>query len=127
MRSASRSRRTSPAIANIGHVQEVRLKPSENGYELDVACRLSTGNEVKPTQILSEAYLDLLALLILLGVTRACVARGQTRFLVLDDVWQSIDSIHRQAILQNVLSKRFHDCKLMVTVHDRLWARVIED
>ena len=115
------------AIAKITHVQEVRLQPSENGYELDVACRLSTGSEVQPTQILSEAYLDLLALLILLGVTRACVARGQTRFLVLDDVWQSIDSIHRQAILQYVLSERFHDWQLVVTVHDRLWARVIED
>jgi hypothetical protein len=115
------------AIAKIGHVQEVRLRPSENGYELDVTCRLSTGDEVQPTQILSEAYLDLLALLILLGVTRACVARGQARFLVLDDVWQSIDSIHRQAILQYVLSERFHDWQLVITVHDRLWARIIEE
>lgn len=115
------------AIANIGHMKEVRLHPSQNGYELDVTCRLSTGDDVQPTQILSEAYLDLLALLILLGVTRACAARGQARFLVLDDVWQSIDSIHRQAVLQYVLSESFHDWQLVITVHDRLWARIIEE
>lgn len=115
------------AITKIRHVEAVYLQPSDNGYELDVTCRLSSGNEVQPTQILSEASLDLLALLILLGVTRACAERGQTRFLVLDDVWQSIDSIYREAILQYVFSERFNDWQLLVTVHDRLWARIIEE
>jgi energy-coupling factor transporter ATP-binding protein EcfA2 len=115
------------AIANIPHVQAVRLQPSGNGYELDVTCLLSSGREVQPTQILSEGSLDLLALLILLGVTRACAALGQTRFLVLDDVWQSVDVIHRESILQYVFSERFRDWQLVISVHDRLWARLIED
>ena len=115
------------AIANVRHVAEVRVQPSANGYELEVVCRLISGDEVQPTQILSEGSLDLLALLILLGVTRACAARGQNRFLVLDDVWQSIDTVHREAILQYVLSDGFSNWQLMITVHDRLWARLIEE
>ena len=115
------------ALSNIPHVQKVTLQSSSNGYELDVSCRLPSGEEVQPTQILSEANLDLLALLILLGVSKACAKRGQTRFLVLDDVWQSIDGIHREAILQYILADKFHYWQLMITVHDRLWARLIED
>jgi hypothetical protein len=45
---------------------------------------------------------------------------------VLDDVWQSIDDIYRNAILQYVFSRRFRKWQLLILVHDRLWARLID-
>jgi energy-coupling factor transporter ATP-binding protein EcfA2 len=115
------------AIAKLPHVQNIWIKPTNSGYDLDVICELSTGNIVEPTQILSEGALDLLALLILLGVSRACSERGQHRFLVLDDIWQSIDSNHRSDILDYIFSHRFSGWQLLITTHDRLWARLIEE
>ncbi len=115
------------AITNVAHVPAVRFDSSASGYELNVVCVLGSGEEVQPPQILSEASLDILALLILLGVARACASRGQTCFLVFDDVWQSVDSIYREAILQYVFARGFRDWQLLITVHDRLWARLIEE
>ena len=115
------------SMADLSHVKEISLRPSTDKHVLEITCSLSTGNEVDPTQVLSEGALDLLALLILLGVASACARRGQVRFLVLDDVWQSVDAVHREAILNYLFASRFKDWQLLITVHDRLWARLIED
>ena len=114
------------SMADLDHVQEVFIRVRDSGHLLDIGCMLSSGTEVEPSQVLSEGALDLLAILILLGVARACAKRGQARFLVLDDVWQSVDTIHREAILDYLFSARFKDWQLLITVHDRLWARLME-
>jgi ABC-type Mn2+/Zn2+ transport system ATPase subunit len=114
-------------MANLSHIKAISIRSSPTNHALEINCSLSTGKEVDPTQVLSEGALDLLALLILLGVARACARRGQARFLVLDDVWQSVDAVHRDAILNYLFVSRFKDWQLLITVHDRLWARLIED
>lgn len=115
------------SMADLSHIKAISIHSSPDKNALEISCSLSTGKEVDPTQVLSEGALDLLALLILLGVANACARRGQTRFLVLDDVWQSVDAIHREAILNHLFVSRFKDWQLLITVHDRLWARLIED
>lgn len=114
-------------MANLSHIKAISIHPSPDKHALEISCSLPSGKEVDPTQVLREGALDLLALLILLGVANACARRGQARFLVLDDVWQSVDAVHREAILNHLFVSRFKDWQLLITVHDRLWARLIED
>ncbi|NJK95929.1 MAG: AAA family ATPase [Bacteroidales bacterium] len=75
-----------------------------------------------PNQILSEANLDLLALMFFLAFIQESAERGQSKFLILDDVLQSIDSTIRVSFL-NFLLKNFSDWQYLITVHDRLWHR----
>jgi hypothetical protein len=114
------------SMADLDHVREIFIRVRDSGHLLDIGCVLSSGTEAEPSQVLSEGALDLLAILMLLGVSRACAQRGQARFLVLDDVWQSVDTIHREAILDYLFSGRFKGWQLLITVNDRLWARLIE-
>ncbi|MCS7478184.1 ATP-binding protein [Umezawaea endophytica] len=115
------------AIAGLKHIAAVSLFAARSGYELVVKCQLTSGRSVEPAQVLSEGALDLLAMLILLNVSHACAERGQVRVLALDDVWQSVDSVHRDAILDYLFSARFANWQFLITVHDRLWARLIEN
>ena len=115
------------SMAQLDHINGISIKSRGAGYALDIGCLLPSGLVVDPTQILSEGALDLLALLILLGVARACARRGQISFLVLDDVWQSVDTVHRGSILDYLFSGDFNNWQLLITVHDRLWARLIEN
>jgi AAA domain len=115
------------SMARLDHVKAVSIRSHSGTYLLDIECTLSSGSRVEPSQVLSEGALDLLAILILLGVARACARRGQEQFLVLDDVWQSVDAVHRQEILDYLFSDRFKQWQFLITVHDRLWARLIEN
>jgi hypothetical protein len=115
------------SIAGLDHVRSVSITSEPESYSLSIVCELASGVKVEPSQVLSEGALDLLALLTLLGVARACAERGQERFLVLDDVWQSVDAVHRGEILDYLFSIKFNKWQLLVTVHDRLWARLIEN
>jgi AAA domain len=95
-------------------------------FELDdrsgmaVTAHLANGLVQDPVQTLSEAHLDLLALLILLEVHIQCAALGQEKILVLDDVFQSVDRSLRLRTLDH-LAGRLQDWQLLITVHDRLW------
>jgi AAA domain len=115
------------SMTDLKHVKEISIRSSSDDNALEFKCTLSTGDEVDPTQVLSEGALDLLALLMLLGVAGACARRGQSRFLVLDDVWQSVDAVHRDTILNYLFASRFKGWQFLITVHDRLWARLIEN
>jgi recombinational DNA repair ATPase RecF len=114
------------SMANLPHIATVSLSVSGPDQSLQIECVLTSGAQVEPTQVLSEGALDLLAILLLLGVARACAERGQSRFLVLDDIWQSVDAVHRMATLDYLFSGRFEAWQLFVTAHDRLWAKLIE-
>lgn len=114
-------------IADLPHVRAVQIISHHSGYELQISCVLSNGRRVAPEHVLSEGSLDLLALLILLAVARVCASRGQKRFLILDDVWQSVDSIHRDAFLSYLFTGDLRKWQFLITVHDRLWARLIEN
>lgn len=113
-------------LAHLDHVKNISLEVDGHDGSLNLKCVLSSGTQAEPTQVLSEGALDLLAILLLLGVAQACAERGQSRFLVLDDVWQSVDTVHRTATLDYLFSRKFRSWQLLVTAHDRLWARLIE-
>ncbi|TCB87733.1 hypothetical protein E0H26_28820 [Micromonospora zingiberis] len=114
-------------IAGLPHVLGIVIAVGDEEGELNITCSLTPGNHVDPRQVLSEGALDLLALLLMLEVARACTKRGQAPVLVLDDVWQSVDTVHRTAVLAYMFDGNFKKWQLVITVHDRLWARLIED
>ena len=58
------------------------------------------GRRLNPVQVLSEASLDLLTLLVLIEVHVECAQLGQERIIALDDVFQSVDSVHRVRTLE---------------------------
>ncbi|MGW3896631.1 AAA family ATPase [Micromonospora profundi] len=114
-------------IANLPHVLGIVMEVGGKEGELSLSCSLTSGGKVDPRQVLSEGSLDLLAFLVMLEVARACTKRGQAPVLVLDDVWQSVDTVHRTAVLEYMFGGNFKKWQLVITVHDRLWARLIED
>lgn len=87
---------------------------------LSVNVHLTNGSCCSPHHVLSEANLDLLALLLFLAIAKEASARGQARVLVLDDVLQSVDSTFRVAFAEFII-REFSDWQLFVTCHDRLW------
>ena len=88
--------------------------------ELSITLILNNGREADPTQLLSEASLDLLALLILVEVHIECAALGQSPVIVLDDVFQSVDTVNRIRTLDHILM-RLKGWQIIITLHDRLW------
>jgi hypothetical protein len=106
-------------ITGIEWVEEVAVTAG-TGAELAIEIRLVNGSKVDPSQILSEASLDLLALLILVEVHIECAALGQNKIIVLDDIFQSVDSVNRIRALDHVLS-RLRAWQIVITLHDRLW------
>jgi hypothetical protein len=91
------------------------------GAEDELSIELLVGaKRLEPTHVLSEASLDLLALLVLVEIHVHCAELGQRKLLVLDDVFQSVDSVHRVRALDHILS-RLRGWQVIVTLHDKLW------
>ena len=89
--------------------------------ESSMAISLVTeAGSLDPTQVLSEAMLDLLALLIFVEVHIECARRGQERIIILDDVFQSVDRSLRMRTLEH-LARRLEGWQIILTLHDRLW------
>jgi hypothetical protein len=87
---------------------------------LSVKLELVNGHVCTPHNILSEANLDLLALLLFLAVAKEASKRGQAPVLMLDDVLQSVDASIRVAFAEFLLNE-FKGWQIIITVHDRLW------
>ena len=81
---------------------------------------LKNGNSVYPEQIFSEANLDLLAFVISIELIRYSSENGQPKVMVLDDVFQSVDSSVRLKVIDYLLTD-FKNWQFIITVHDRLW------
>jgi energy-coupling factor transporter ATP-binding protein EcfA2 len=81
---------------------------------------LKNGNVVIPEQIFSESNLDLLAFIIFIELIRKSSDKGQLKVLILDDVFQSVDSSIRLKIIDFLLTD-FEKWQFIITVHDRLW------
>lgn len=107
------------AISGIGWIKAVTAVAGTEA-ELTITVTLSNGREVDPTQVLSEASLDLLALLILIEVHIECATLGQNQIILLDDVFQSVDTVNRIRALDHILS-RLKNWQIIMTLHDRLW------
>ncbi|WP_285480896.1 AAA family ATPase [Amycolatopsis sp. NBRC 101858] len=110
-------------VARIDWVDSVNLDIGED-QEFDIMLDLSEGTSVAPDQVLSEAALDLLALLIIVEVHVECSTLGQSKLIVFDDVFQSVDSTHRVHAMDHILA-RLGGWQVIVTVHDRLWMELV--
>jgi energy-coupling factor transporter ATP-binding protein EcfA2 len=108
----------SPAGALVEGLQARVGRPIPVSLRLDVT--LNTGTTVPSESVLSEASLDLLALLYFFSLAHESAKRGQARLLILDDVLQSVDATIRVSVVEYLL-EQFKDWQLMFTVHDRLW------
>ncbi len=111
-------------IAGQAWIRRVRLQVAD-GAQLGVELVRDDEQAYEPEAILSEAYLDLLAILILIEVQVECAKRGQEKVLVLDDVFQSVDGPLRQRTLRHLCAS-LRGWQLVVTVHDRLWLELAE-
>lgn len=108
-------------ITGASHVSRIDVIFGRSGpVALDIIVELSSGKRCFPQQIFSEGYRDLLAILFFLAVAKRASEKGQSRVLILDDVFQSVDSGIRSGTVEFIL-REFHDWQLLFTVHDRLW------
>ncbi len=109
------------SVSTASFVTDVAIEFGTIGdLALRIGLVLTNGKTASPRQVLSEANLDLLALLFFVALAQESVSRGQAPFLILDDVLQSVDSTVRVAFVDYVLSE-LKDWQLIFTVHDRLW------
>lgn len=108
----------SPSRSFVSHIEIVRGKISD--VSLSAIVQLTNGKKASPVDIFSEANLDLLALLIYLSFAKEAAEKGQAKFLVLDDVLQSVDASIRLLVTEYIIQD-FKDWQLVFTVHDRLW------
>jgi wobble nucleotide-excising tRNase len=108
-------------ISRSDFIDKIELICGElSAASLAVNIHLQNGRICFPHQIFSEANLDLLVLLIFLSLAKESVEKGQAKFLILDDVFQSVDSGIRVSVVDYIL-REFSDWQLIITVHDRLW------
>lgn len=108
----------SPNRSFVEKIEFVYGKVTEVSLSLNV--HLVNGRILSPQQVFSEANLDLLAMLIFLAVAKESAKRGQAKFLILDDVLQSVDASIRLAVTEYIV-KEFDDWQLVFTLHERLW------
>lgn len=114
------------SISMSGFVEQVVLGPGPDGSSLDVELTLADGTSVDPSVVLSEANLDLLALLVFVGVLEAAADAGQAKLVVLDDVFQSVDAVHRERVCA-YLVERLSEWQVIILTHDRLWMALLSE
>ncbi|MEY9935420.1 energy-coupling factor transporter ATP-binding protein EcfA2 [Catenulispora sp. GP43] len=114
-------------IATRTPVEEISVVFGKAGpLALDMVVELTTGQKAQPHHVLSEANLDLLALLFFASVAQQAALHGQAKILILDDVFQSIDAEIRRGFLEYLLIE-FNDWQLIITTHDRRWHKQLEE
>lgn len=110
-------------ISPLKFVESIKIKyDNQSVLALSLVFVLNNKTCCTPNQILSEANLDLLALLFFLSFIQESAERGQSKLLILDDVLQSVDSTIRVSFITYLL-KNFSDWQFIITAHDRLWHR----
>ena len=87
---------------------------------LTLIVEFKSGKNASPLSILSEANLDLLGMLFYLGMVKITADNKSAKLLILDDVFQSIDSQIRFNSTR-MIKEQFHDYQIIITTHDRLW------
>ena len=114
-------------ISPLKFLEKIEIKYSyDNVLALIVSLKLKNNTSCSPNELLSEANLDLLALLFFLAFVQESATRGQSKLLILDDVLQSIDSTIRVNFISFLL-KNFSDWQFIITAHDKLWQRQLNE
>ena len=115
------------AVTRAPYVEQIDVLFGQSGpVALDIVVRLKNGRTVYPQQLFSEGYRDLLALLFFVSVAKRASVEGQGKILVLDDVFQSVDSGIRSSVME-YLTDYLAGWQLIVTIHDRLWLEYMRD
>lgn len=114
------------AIANINYIQSISLSVANISVaSLNIKIKLVNGVQTSPNLIFSEANFDLMILLLYISIIRLGVLKGQHKFLILDDVLQSVDSSIRVKFIDYLLLN-MPDWQFIFTCHDRLWLNQIK-
>ena len=117
------------SISRFKYISDIKLSISEFSItSLDIQITLDNGIVVKPHEIFSEANFDLLILILYMSMIKVASDKGQSNILILDDVLQSVDSsIREKFILYYLRSKEFKGWQFIITCHDKLWLRELEE
>lgn len=108
-------------ISNVDYIKNIEIVLGDKSdVSLEIVVELNTGRKIAPQRIFSEANYDLIILLLHISLFRACSSSGQAKFLILDDVLQSVDSVIRTRFVEYLL-KELNDWQFVITCHDRLW------
>ena len=92
----------------------------ERGIEFEFSFH---GERVSPpARLLSESHLNTLGACLFLASARHF--NRHTRFLILDDIINSVDAGHRSP-LARLLRDRFGDFQLVLLTHDRMWFDIL--
>lgn len=114
-------------ISPLPFIDKIEIKYDiKSVLALSLLINLKNEQVCTPNQILSEANLDLLALLFFLSFIEESAERGQAKFIILDDVLQSIDATIRVSFISYLL-KNLPDWQYIITAHDRLWHRQLQE
>lgn len=117
------------AISRFKNVSDIKLSVSEFSItSLEIEITLDNGIVVKPHEIFSEANFDLLVLILYMSLIKTASDKGQSNVLILDDVLQSVDSSIREKFMRYYFrSKEFKGWQFIITCHDKLWLRELEE
>lgn len=108
-------------ISNLDYIKNIEIVLGDKSdVSLEIVVELNTGRKIAPQRIFSEANYDLIILLLHISLFRACASSGQAKFLILDDILQSVDSVIRTRFVEYLL-KELNDWQFVITCHDRLW------
>lgn len=108
-------------ISNVDYIKSIELVMGDKSeVSLEIKLHLNSGRVTTPQRIFSEANYDLIILLLHISLFRACASADQAKFLILDDVLQSVDSVIRTRFVEYLL-KELNDWQFVITCHDRLW------
>ena len=100
---------------------QIRLWPTRaRGVEFEFTFH---GEKISPPgQLMSESHLNTLGICLFLSSARHF--NRYTRFLVLDDIINSVDAAHRTP-LARLLRDEFSDFQLVLLTHDRMWFDIL--
>lgn len=85
--------------------------------------RYQDGAPAHPLNYFSEGHMDSLGLCIFLAFIKRF--SKDLKLIVLDDVLTTIDAGHRLRVAR-LLAQEFSDYQLVITTHDRLWAKELD-
>ena len=95
------------------------LKPE--GPQLDLKVDFYGRGTHHPRALHSEGHQDSMGLCLYLALNKK-ITENKVKVVILDDVVMSIDTNHRRQVCK-LLHERFKDRQLIITTHNRTWAR----
>jgi hypothetical protein len=113
--------------SSLDYIKDIQIVLGEqSSFSLSFIVEMNNGQKISPQKVFSEANLDLLAIIVYLNIAKKAPDKGQSKVMVLDDIFQSIDSEVRISIIQYICTN-FKDWQIFYTVHDKLWYTLLSN